>query len=103
MIRSRTSLLLTAAACLAAAGLVFADSIPKDKHGDSPMWGTTPDRNMVSAEKDIPAKWSTKDNVNIKWVAPLGSQTYGNPVIANGKIFVGTNNTGEHRPKIKGD
>src|SRR5262245_28148156 len=58
---------------------------------------------MTSAEKNIPAKWSTKDNVNIKWVSPLGSQTYGNPVIANGKIFVGTNNTGEHRPKIKGD
>ncbi|MCH7988134.1 MAG: PQQ-binding-like beta-propeller repeat protein, partial [Planctomycetes bacterium] len=29
---------------------------------------------------------------NIKWSAKLGSQTYGNPVIANGKVYVGTNN-----------
>ena len=27
-----------------------------------------------------------------RWTAKLGSQTYGNPVIANGKVFVGTNN-----------
>ena len=29
---------------------------------------------------------------NIKWAVPLGSRTYGNPVVANGKTFVGTNN-----------
>ena len=29
---------------------------------------------------------------NILWTAPLGSQSYGNPVVANGKVFVGTNN-----------
>jgi outer membrane protein assembly factor BamB len=73
------------------------------KRGDSPMWGGSPDRNMVSDEKNIPGKWDLKSKTNIKWISPLGSQTYGNPVIANGKIFVGTNNTGEHRPKIKGD
>ncbi len=58
---------------------------------------------MVSGERGIPAKWDIKKGENIKWVAALGSQTYGNPVIWKGKIFVGTNNTGEHRPKIKGD
>ena len=30
--------------------------------------------------------------VNIKWVARLGSQTYGNPVVAGGRVWVGTNN-----------
>ena len=29
---------------------------------------------------------------NIKWVARLGSQTYGNPVVAGGRVWVGTNN-----------
>jgi outer membrane protein assembly factor BamB len=31
---------------------------------------------------------------NVRWVARLGSQTYGNPVIAAGRVYVGTNNTG---------
>ena len=29
---------------------------------------------------------------NIKWWAKLGSETYCSPVIANGMVFVGTNN-----------
>jgi outer membrane protein assembly factor BamB len=67
------------------------------------MWGGSPDRNMVSDETNIPAQWDYKTGKNIKWTAPLGSQTYGNPVIYKGKIYVGTNNTGEYRPQIKGD
>ena len=40
---------------------------------------------------------------NVKWVAALGSQTYGNPVVAGGKVFVGTNNEGLRDPKQAGD
>ena len=40
---------------------------------------------------------------NVKWVAKLGSQTYGNPVVANGKVFVGTNNASPRDPKYKDD
>ncbi|MBI4486174.1 MAG: PQQ-binding-like beta-propeller repeat protein, partial [Acidobacteria bacterium] len=29
---------------------------------------------------------------NVKWVAQLGSQSYGNPVVSGGMVFVGTNN-----------
>jgi len=75
----------------------------KKKVGDSPMWGGSPDRNMVSDETGMPAEWNIKSGKNIKWVSPLGSQSYGNPVIAGGKIFVGTNNEGHYRPKITGD
>jgi outer membrane protein assembly factor BamB len=39
----------------------------------------------------------------VKWVAELGSQTYGNPVVANGMVFVGTNNEAMRDPAIKGD
>lgn len=78
-----------------------ADAGPKK--GDWPMWGGSTDRNMVSDETGIAAEWDIKTNKNIKWTAPLGSQSYGNPVIAGGRIFVGTNNRGEFRPEIKGD
>jgi outer membrane protein assembly factor BamB len=36
--------------------------------------------------------WHKEQSYNVKWVANLGSQTYGNPVVANGRIYVGTNN-----------
>lgn len=80
-----------------------AEPLAKAKKGDWPMWGGSPDRNMVSGETGIPAQWNVYENLNIKWTAPLGSQTYGNPAIYKGKVFVGTNNGGEFRPNIKGD
>lgn len=75
--------------------------------GDWPMWGGDPSRNMVNATTGIsldfkPAETPEK-GVNVLWTAPLGSQTYGNPVIAEGRVLVGTNNGGEFRPKHKGD
>ena len=82
---------------------VLAEPLSKAKKGDWPMWGGSGDRNMVSGHKNIPATWSIEGKKNIKWIAPLGSQTYGNPVIVDGKIFVGTNNNGLLRPDIKGD
>src|SRR5882672_1637688 len=71
--------------------------------GDWPMWGGTPDRNMVSAMKGLPADWNVKTKKNVKWVAQLGSQSYGNPVVAGGVVFVGTNNENTKDPAVKGD
>jgi len=71
--------------------------------GDWPMWGGTPDRNMVSNMKGLPAEWDVKTKKNIKWVADLGSQSYGNPVVAGGMVFVGTNNELVRDPKQPGD
>ena len=59
---------------------------------DWTMWGGNPQRNMVSAMKNLPVKWDIKTKKNIKWKADLGSQTYGNPVVAQGKVYIGTNN-----------
>ncbi len=70
---------------------------------DWPMWGGRADRNMVSGEKGMPASWDVKTKKNVKWMASLGSQSYGNAVVAGGKIFVGTNNEGLRDPKIVGD
>src|SRR6266508_4578318 len=71
--------------------------------GDWPMWGGTPDRNMVSKMKGLPITWDTKTKKNIKWVAQLGSQSYGNVVVSGGMVFVGTNNEGLRDPNVKGD
>ena len=60
--------------------------------GSWPMWGGTPDRNMVSNMKGLPSEWDVKTKKNVKWVADLGSQSYGNPTVAGGMVFVGTNN-----------
>jgi outer membrane protein assembly factor BamB len=70
---------------------------------DWPMWGGTTGRNMVSAVKGIPSTWDIHSKKNIKWKADLGSTSYGNPVIADGKIFVGTNNNSPRNPDITGD
>ena len=71
--------------------------------GDWPMWGGTPDRNMVSAMIGLPVAWDIKTGKNIKWTAKLGSQTYGNPVVAGGQVYVGTNNELQRNPKEGGD
>ncbi len=67
------------------------------------MWGGTPDRNMVSNAKGLATDWDVKTKKNIKWVADLGSQSYGNPVVAGGMVFVGTNNEKLRDPKQPGD
>ena len=85
------------AAAIAATGVPFA-------HGaDWPMWGGTPSRNMVSAETGIPRTWDIKSGAGVKWVAEIGSQSYGNPVVADGKVFVGTNNELLRDPEQGGD
>ncbi len=71
--------------------------------GDWPMWGGTPDRNMVSSMKGLPTGWDIASKKNVRWVATLGSQSYGNPVVAGGKVFVGTNNESFKNPKLLGD
>lgn len=60
--------------------------------GDWPMMGGRPDRNMVSAEKDLPTAWDGASGKNIKWAADLGQVTFGSPVISGGRVFIGTNN-----------
>ena len=71
--------------------------------GDWPMWGGSPERNMVSSMAGIPDSWDVPSAKNIKWTAKLGSQSYGNPVVADGQIYAGTNNELTRDPKVTGD
>jgi outer membrane protein assembly factor BamB len=59
------------------------------------MFGGMPRRNMVNLTvKNLPAEWDidTAKPVNIKWSAELGSKAFGSPVVAGGRVFIGTNN-----------
>lgn len=75
--------------------------------GDWPMWGGTLDRNMVNTTANVDSgfqpPFGSEEGKNVVWTSELGSQTYGNPVVAEGKVYVGTNNGGEYRPQHKGD
>jgi outer membrane protein assembly factor BamB len=67
--------------------------------GDHVMWGGTPFRNMVSGEKNPPTEWDVQTGKNIKWSQVLGSKSYAGPTVADGKVYVGTNNAAKRDPK----
>ncbi|MBI5691974.1 MAG: PQQ-binding-like beta-propeller repeat protein [Verrucomicrobia bacterium] len=61
---------------------------------DWPMLGGRPERNMVSGETGLPTEWSAPGKApgrNFKWSAELGDVTYGAPVVADGRVFIGGN------------
>ena len=65
---------------------------------DWPMWGRDATRNMVAQVKGLPLEIvpgqyagdsediDIKTSTNVKWIAKLGSQSYGNPTVANGIV-----------------
>ena len=84
--------------------------IPPSSHAqDWPQWGGTSARNMYCTATNLPDHFTkgkagdikfkgTSEEIeranteNLKWVAKLGSQSYGNVTVANGRVFIGTNN-----------
>ena len=49
------------------------------------MWGGTLTRNMVLDEPGLPTEWDVRTGANVKWVAALGSTSYGNPVVVGAR------------------
>lgn len=100
---------LLGAAVLAAPGCALGE--------DWAQWGNTPGKNMVSTTaKNLPIEFEPGDfkgdtelidpatTTNVRWVAKMGSQTYGNPTVSNGRVYVGTNNDELDRDyRFKGD
>jgi outer membrane protein assembly factor BamB len=73
---------------------------------DWPLWGGSIGRNLVNTiDRNIPDDWETKPDKlkNVLWSVDLGSKAYGGPIIAGGKVFIGTNNGNPRDPAIKGD
>lgn len=82
--------------------VVLAAGVPAFAQ-ETAMFGGSPSRNMVSDETGLPGTWDLDEGTNVKWTAELGSQSYGGPVVADGRVFVGTNNEGLKNPKLTGD
>jgi outer membrane protein assembly factor BamB len=59
--------------------------------------------NVRPAEKNLPTEWNLQTGQNILWSQPVGSQSYGGPVVAAGKVIVGTNNEGRRNPALGND
>ncbi|MCC7476051.1 MAG: PQQ-binding-like beta-propeller repeat protein [Pirellulales bacterium] len=105
-----TALIVLSLVSLTGDGVVGADSSSTARStastSDWPQWGGTSLRNNTPVGHNIPThwnigkfdyrtgEWDSANAKNIKWVGRLGSQSYGNPVVAGGKVFVGTNNSG---------
>jgi outer membrane protein assembly factor BamB len=70
---------------------------------DQPQWGQAWTRNLISAEKGLPDGFDPETKTNVKWVVDLGTQAHSTPIIAGGRIFVGTNNANPRDPKHVGD
>lgn len=70
---------------------------------DQPQWGRRYSRNMVSDETGLPEIFDPATGENIKWVVPLGTQTYSTPVVSSGRVLIGTNNDRPRDPRHKGD
>ncbi|MHB8519798.1 MAG: outer membrane protein assembly factor BamB family protein [Limisphaerales bacterium] len=70
---------------------------------DQPQWGQAWSRNMVSAEKNLPESFDLKTGRNIKWIAEIGTESHSTPIIAGGRVFIGTNNGNPRDPKHHGD
>jgi len=70
---------------------------------EQPQWGQAWTRNMVSREKHLPHGFDPATGHNIKWRAKLGTQTHSTPIIAGGRVYIGTNNEEPRDLKHQGD
>src|SRR5437868_1863194 len=72
----------------------------KSNPGDWTMYGGTPARNFINTNaKGLATSWDVKKGTNVRWSADLGSRSYGGPIVAGGRVFVGTNNMKPRDPK----
>jgi outer membrane protein assembly factor BamB len=70
---------------------------------DQPQWGQAWSRNMVSEERGLPDSFDPKSGKNVKWSAELGTETHSTPIVARGRVYIGTNNGHPRDAKEEGD
>src|SRR5262245_4406890 len=58
---------------------------------------------MISDETHLPATFDPKTGKNIKWSAQLGTETHSTPIVAGGRVYLGTNNGHPRDPKEQRD
>lgn len=72
--------------------------------GDQPQWGQYPTRNMISDEVSLPEHFDAETGEGILWTAQLGDdnlggEAYGTPIVSQGRVLIGTNNTVPRDPR----
>lgn len=80
--------------------LLAAGTAPAEDHA---QLGQAWTRNMVSRERGLPERFDPRTGENLRWSVPLGSETHSSPVIAGGRILIGTNNGEPRDPRHQGD
>jgi outer membrane protein assembly factor BamB len=76
-----------------AAGLSVVMLLGKSAQAaDQPQWGDGASRNMVSSETGLADSFDPATGRGVKWKARLGTQSYATPVVAGGRVYIGTNN-----------
>ncbi len=88
---------------LGLAALLAAPVLPGAHAGDQPQWGAAWSRNLVSAERGLPDSFDPKSGRNVRWSVPVGHETHGTPIVAGGRVYLGTNNDEPRDPKHRGD
>src|SRR5438067_3877024 len=58
---------------------------------------------MISGEIGLPDSFDPQTGKNIKWSAQLGTETHSTPIVAGGRIYIGTNNGNPRDPNEQGD
>jgi outer membrane protein assembly factor BamB len=70
---------------------------------DQPQWGMAGSRNMASPERGLPSVFDPTTGQNVKWSVELGTSTYSTPVVAQGRLLIGTNNGNPRLANHRGD
>ena len=90
-------------------GTLLSGSVPAD---DWPEWGGGSRRNMASEERGLPAEFhpgrKRRDRLgfdpataqNVRWIARLGGENYSSAVVADGRVYVGSNDEDLDDPRI---
>lgn len=70
---------------------------------DHPQLGQAWTRNQTSAETGLPDSFNPTNRHNIRWSVRLGTESHSSPVIANGRVLIGTNNGEPRDARHQGD
>ena len=97
-------------ALVAAAGFLAAGMADG---ADWPQWGGGGQRNLASPERGLPASFHPgkrrRDHLgldpatakNVRWVARIGGENYSSAVVADGRVYVGTNDEEIDDPRFE--
>ena len=83
--------------------LVVAVMADRTFAADQPQFGHAWTRNMVSTERGLPDAFDPKTGKNMRWTAKIGTDSYATPVVAGGRVYIGTNNGDPRDPNHRSD